>query len=363
MTNMKRWLEAGRDPRRRPPARPAGARPRPRSRRGRCGWRRWRGEAAAGGLRYSATIQPYEQVPLAFKVGGYVREVRPACRRRRPAAQPAAGRRWSRAAPCWPASTPPTTRSGSTRRRPRSRRRRPSLAKARADADAGGDRCTRARPSRVPTTTRPPPSLAVGRGPRRGQRAPSSSPPRSPCATPRWWRPADGVVLSRSVEVGTLASAGTVGFTLADLTRVKAVFGVPDRWSQRVPVGAPLQVTSDAFPGVEFPGRVTAVSPSADAQSRVFSVEVTIPNADRRLKAGMIATVEVAPAERARHRARLAHGVGGGGGEVRPARRLRRVRGRGAGRRRPPPAPATSRSAASRATGWPSSPASRSATG
>ncbi|HEY7509687.1 MAG TPA: biotin/lipoyl-binding protein, partial [Vicinamibacteria bacterium] len=35
-----------------------------------------RGEAASGGLRYSATIQPYEQVPLAFKAGGYVRELR-----------------------------------------------------------------------------------------------------------------------------------------------------------------------------------------------------------------------------------------------------------------------------------------------
>ena len=35
-----------------------------------------RSEAAAAGLRYSATIQPREQVSLAFKVGGYVREMR-----------------------------------------------------------------------------------------------------------------------------------------------------------------------------------------------------------------------------------------------------------------------------------------------
>src|SRR5262249_21191710 len=32
-------------------------------------------EGATGGLRYSASIQPYAQVTLAFKVGGYVREV------------------------------------------------------------------------------------------------------------------------------------------------------------------------------------------------------------------------------------------------------------------------------------------------
>ncbi|HEX6739825.1 MAG TPA: efflux RND transporter periplasmic adaptor subunit, partial [Vicinamibacteria bacterium] len=106
--------------------------------------------------------------------------------------------------------------------------------------------------------------------------------------------PADGVVLSRGVEVGTLVGAGTVGFTIADVTRVKAVFGVPDLIVQRVHVGRSFQVTTDAYPNVEFPGKVTAVSPAADAQSRVFSVEVTIPNADRRLKSGMVGTVEVA---------------------------------------------------------------------
>jgi multidrug efflux system membrane fusion protein len=83
---------------------------------------------------------------------------------------------------------------------------------------------------------------------------------------------------------------------VADLTRVKAVFGVPDLVVGRLRIGTPLRVTSEAFGPEEFPGRVTAVSPSADAQSRVFNVEVTIPNGDGRLKAGMIASVELAPA-------------------------------------------------------------------
>jgi hypothetical protein len=38
------------------------------------------------------------------------------------------------------------------------------------------------------------------------------------------------------------------------------------------------------------------VAPSADATSRVFEVEVTIPNGDGRLKSGMIASLEVAGA-------------------------------------------------------------------
>jgi RND family efflux transporter MFP subunit len=96
------------------------------------------------------------------------------------------------------------------------------------------------------------------------------------------------------VEAGTLAGTGTVAFTIADLTRVKAVFGVPDMVVERVRVGMSVPVVSETFGGRQFPGRVTAVSPSADAQSRVFNVEVTIPNPDGTLKAGMIATVEAA---------------------------------------------------------------------
>jgi multidrug efflux system membrane fusion protein len=52
-------------------------------------------------------------------------------------------------------------------------------------------------------------------------------------------------------------------------------------------------VTTEAFPGTAFTGTVTAVAPSADPESRVFNVEVTISNGSGRLRAGMIGTVDV----------------------------------------------------------------------
>jgi RND family efflux transporter MFP subunit len=113
--------------------------------------------------------------------------------------------------------------------------------------------------------------------------------------------PMDAVVLSRSVEVGTLASPGAVGFVLADISSVKAVFGVPDTKMERVKLGAMLTFSVESLPG-EFKGRITAVSPSADPKSRTFSVEVTIPNPRGQLKPGMIATItlpgskEISPA-------------------------------------------------------------------
>src|SRR5215472_8424036 len=102
--------------------------------------------------------------------------------------------------------------------------------------------------------------------------------------------PLTGWVLERTVEVGALAGTGTQAFVLADTHLVKAVFGVPDTRITSAKLGAPLSITTSSLVG-EFHGRITAVSPSADPKSRVFSVEVTIPNSDNRLKPGMIATL------------------------------------------------------------------------
>src|SRR5262249_55312501 len=92
-------------------------------------------------------------------------------------------------------------------------------------------------------------------------------------------------------------AAGTVGFVLADTRSVKAVFGAPDVEMRRLRLGMPLALTTEAYPGREFRGKVTAISPSADTKSRVFDIEVTVPNPHDQLKSGMIATLELPNAE------------------------------------------------------------------
>jgi RND family efflux transporter MFP subunit len=105
--------------------------------------------------------------------------------------------------------------------------------------------------------------------------------------------PLDGVVFKRAIEVGSLVSAGSLGFTIADTRSVKAVFGVPDVMVEKLQLGSELAITTEAVPGVEFKGRITRVSPSADPKSRVFEVETTIPNPKQALKVGMIASLKV----------------------------------------------------------------------
>ncbi len=103
--------------------------------------------------------------------------------------------------------------------------------------------------------------------------------------------PLDGVVLSRSVEVGTLAGAGSAGFSLAEIKLVKAAFGVPDVDLRQVQAGARLPVAIEALPGESFTGVVTSVAPIADERTRTYNVQLTLDNPKLRLKPGMISSV------------------------------------------------------------------------
>jgi RND family efflux transporter MFP subunit len=77
------------------------------------------------------------------------------------------------------------------------------------------------------------------------------------------------------------------------VSSVKAVFGVPDVVLRQVQLGSTLELTTEAYTGETFAGRVTMIAPSADPRSRVFEIEVTIPNSDGRLKPGSIASLSL----------------------------------------------------------------------
>ena len=104
--------------------------------------------------------------------------------------------------------------------------------------------------------------------------------------------PFDGWLVKRNVDVGQLVGPATNGFTISDVRSVKAVFGVPDTSMEHIRLGSPETITTEAVAG-NFNGHVTSISPSADPKSRVYSVEVTLPNSDNRLKAGMIASISI----------------------------------------------------------------------
>ena len=249
----------------------------------------WRAEPAATAetLRYSASLQPREQVAVAFKVSGYVQDILQVSGAD---GQPRAVQQGD------------VVKRGTVLARLRDDDSRERVNQARAqqaEAAASLDKARRdhERAERLYATqslTRPDYDAAnaafeMAQARAAGARAQLETAEIS-------WRdaslaaPMDAVVLSRSVEAGTLAAPGTVAFVIADVRRVKAVFGVPDRMVPALAPGQSLAVKAEAADTV---GRISAIAPSADPQSRVFMVEVTIDNPTGALKPGMVASVIV----------------------------------------------------------------------
>jgi len=69
------------------------------------------------------------------------------------------------------------------------------------------------------------------------------------------------------------------------------VVGVPDVIRDQLRPGASTDVSCDAYPGRAFTGSISRIAGIADPRSHVFEVEITVPNGDRALKPGMVASV------------------------------------------------------------------------
>jgi RND family efflux transporter MFP subunit len=105
--------------------------------------------------------------------------------------------------------------------------------------------------------------------------------------------PLSGIVLQKSIEKGTLVSPGKTGFTVADTSSVKAVFGVADVAVPEMKLGSTLSIETETMPGTESRGQITSIFPAADPKSRAFNVEVTIPNPQFLLRPGMVVSLRV----------------------------------------------------------------------
>ncbi|NEQ30739.1 MAG: efflux RND transporter periplasmic adaptor subunit [Leptolyngbya sp. SIO4C5] len=108
--------------------------------------------------------------------------------------------------------------------------------------------------------------------------------------------PIAGVVLARPVEPGDLVQPGNEVFNLGDFSAVKAVVQVSELALSQISLGQAVQVRLDAFPGESLTGRVTRISPVADAAARLIPVEVTLPNPDGKIGSGLLARVNFATA-------------------------------------------------------------------
>ncbi|MCC6449578.1 MAG: efflux RND transporter periplasmic adaptor subunit [Candidatus Aureabacteria bacterium] len=105
--------------------------------------------------------------------------------------------------------------------------------------------------------------------------------------------PLAGLVGRIYVDKGTNVTAQTAVALVVAIDQVKVRLDVPERYLPQVSIGQTARVRVDAYPGTVFDGTVTRISPVVEIETRTAPVEISIDNADHRLKPGMFAGVQL----------------------------------------------------------------------
>lgn len=100
--------------------------------------------------------------------------------------------------------------------------------------------------------------------------------------------PITGVVTARNFEPGDLFAAMPI-LHIMQINKLKVMANVSEMYYPNVKVGQKVDIEVDIFPGEKFEGKVSRINPALDAATRTFAVEITIPNANERLRPGMYA--------------------------------------------------------------------------
>jgi len=105
----------------------------------------------------------------------------------------------------------------------------------------------------------------------------------------------------RAVDLGQYLNPGTAVVTLQALDPLFVDFTVPQQALSSVAVGQAVTAKVDTFPDQTFQGKIIAVNPTVDTDSRNVQMRASLPNPDHRLLPGMFATIDIAAGAPAQH--------------------------------------------------------------
>ncbi|MGN1245112.1 MAG: efflux RND transporter periplasmic adaptor subunit [Muribaculaceae bacterium] len=103
--------------------------------------------------------------------------------------------------------------------------------------------------------------------------------------------PISGVVTARNYDPGDMTGQLPI-LTVEQQNPVKVMVNISEQDYTKVKKGMKVKVTLDVYGDEEFEGTVYLVHPTIDSSTRTFTVEVTLPNSNNRIRTGMFARVE-----------------------------------------------------------------------
>jgi membrane fusion protein, multidrug efflux system len=110
--------------------------------------------------------------------------------------------------------------------------------------------------------------------------------------------PFSGMVSLRRISVGAVVTAGDEIATVSDTSSIKLDFTVPETMLANVRVGQSITAKAAAYPDIPFEGRIQAIDPVINPQTRTATLRAILPNRGGMLKPGMLLNVTVASGAR-----------------------------------------------------------------
>lgn len=116
-------------------------------------------------------------------------------------------------------------------------------------------------------------------------------------ATTTVFAPIDGIVTELTVREGSAFMAGGPLVRINGLSSVWLAAQVPESQASFVTEGASVEAHANAWPGMTFKGRVIALLPDVDLQTRTLTVRIAIDNPEFKLAPGMFASLNLTGSE------------------------------------------------------------------
>jgi membrane fusion protein (multidrug efflux system) len=105
--------------------------------------------------------------------------------------------------------------------------------------------------------------------------------------------PFDGTAGIRAVNPGQMVKVGDPLVSLQTMGKVYFDFALPQQQLAEVKQDLAVKVTTDAVPGHEFDGKLSAINSSIDPATRNVTLQATLDNPDNVLRAGMFGRIKV----------------------------------------------------------------------
>jgi RND family efflux transporter MFP subunit len=101
------------------------------------------------------------------------------------------------------------------------------------------------------------------------------------------------VVGERFVDEGAMLAPNTPIVSILDIEKLIVAIHVIGRDYPKIQTGQESVISTDAFPGCTFRGKVVRIAPILKEKSREARVEIEIPNVKKLLKPGMFVQVHI----------------------------------------------------------------------